>query len=73
MAERVKFATSEADLERIKRQAEETARAEMSKMLEDKNASVEERERVARRWRRRRWSSTLQMSVAQSDRGGRRR
>ena len=68
MATRMRAATTSEDLERIKRQAEETARAEMSKMLEDKNASVEERERVRQAMEEASMELELQLDAARRDR-----
>jgi hypothetical protein len=67
-AARMRAATTSEDLERIKRQAEETARAEMSKMLEDKNASVEERERVRQAMEEASMELELQLDAARRDR-----
>ena len=68
MAARMRAATTSEDLERIKRQAEETTRAEMSKMLEDKNASVEERERVRQAMEEASMELELQLDAARRDR-----
>ena len=68
MAERVKFAASEADLERIQRQAEEKAQAEMQKVLDAKDHTEEEKARIRQAMEENAMDLDAQMSVAQSDR-----
>ena len=68
MAERVKFAASEADLERIQRQAEEKAQAEMQKVLDARDHTEEEKARIRQAMEENAMDLDAQMSVAQSDR-----
>ena len=68
MAERVKFAASEADLERIQRQAEEKAQAEMQKVLDARDHTEEEKARIRQAMEENAMELDAQMSVAQSDR-----
>ena len=68
MAERVKFAASEADLERIQRQAEEKAQAEMQKVLDARDHTEEEKARIRQAIEENAMELDAQMSVAQSDR-----
>ena len=68
MAERVKFAASEADLERIQRQAEEKAQAEMQKVLDARDHTEEEKARIKQAMEENAMELDAQMSVAQSDR-----